>query len=238
MDDSKVFISEDTTMIELPKLPFGENALVPFLSAETMQYHYGKHHATYVNKLNELIKGTEFDKMSLSAIIRDSDGTIFNNAAQVFNHTFYWNSLSGSKSVPSGKLLFKINNDFGSVEKLKEEFIKAGTTLFGSGWVWLVREPKGKLALKQTSNAQTPLSSNLIPLFVCDVWEHAYYIDYRNLRPKYLEEFWNHINWDFAIKAFDRTDNEIFVGTEPCNDIHDPFCEIMDELQNQNRVMS
>ena len=225
-------------MIELPKLPFEENALVPFLSAETMQYHYGKHHATYVNKLNELIKGTEFDKMSLSSIIRDSDGTIFNNAAQVFNHTLYWNSLSSSKSAPSGKLLFKINSDFGSVDKLKEEFIKAGTTLFGSGWVWLVREPKGKLALKQTSNAQTPLSSNLIPLFVCDVWEHAYYIDYRNLRPKYLEEFWNHINWDFAKEAFDKTDNEIFVGTEPCNDIHDPFCEIMDELQNQNRVMS
>ncbi|MBS4068004.1 MAG: superoxide dismutase [Sulfurimonas sp.] len=225
-------------MIELPKLPFEENALVPFLSAETMQYHYGKHHATYVNKLNELIKGTEFDKMSLSSIIRDSEGTIFNNAAQVFNHTFYWNSLSGSKSAPSGKLLFKINSDFGSVEKLKEEFIKAGTTLFGSGWVWLVREPKGKLAVKQTSNAQTPLSANLIPLFVCDVWEHAYYIDYRNLRPKYLEEFWNHINWDFAKEAFDKTDNEIFVGTEPCNDIHDPFCEIMDELQNQNRVMS
>ncbi len=225
-------------MIELPKLPFEENALAPFLSAETMQYHYGKHHATYVNKLNELIKGTEFDKMSLSSIIRDSDGTIFNNAAQVFNHTFYWNSLSSSKSAPSGKLLFKINSDFGSVEKLKEEFIKAGTTLFGSGWVWLVREPKGKLAVKQTSNAQTPLSSNLIPLFVCDVWEHAYYIDYRNLRPKYLEEFWNHINWDFAREAFDKTDNEIFVGTEPCNDIHDPFCAIMDELQNQNRVMS
>ncbi len=225
-------------MIELHKLPFEENALEPFLSAETLQYHYGKHHTAYVNKLNELIKGTEFDKMSLSSIIRDSDGAVFNNAAQVFNHTFYWNSLSGSKSAPSGKLLLKINSDFGSVEKLKEEFIKAGTTLFGSGWVWLVREPKGKLSLKQTNNAQTPLSSNLIPLFVCDVWEHAYYIDYRNLRPKYLEEFWNHINWDYVKEVSEKSDNEIFIGTEPCNDIHDPFCEIMDEIQNQNRVMS
>jgi len=225
-------------MIELPKLPFEENALVPFLSAETMQYHYGKHHATYVNKLNELIKGTEFDKMSLSSIIRDSDGTIFNNAAQVFNHTFYWNSLSSSKSAPSGKFLLKINNDFGSLEALREEFIKAGTTLFGSGWVWLVREPKGQLMLKQTENANTPLASHLIPLFVCDVWEHAYYIDYRNLRLKYLEEFWNHINWDFATKAFEKTDNHIFIGIEPCNDIHDSFCQILDDIQNQDRVTS
>ncbi|MEK6659887.1 MAG: superoxide dismutase [Campylobacterota bacterium] len=225
-------------MIELPKLPFAENALEPFLSAETLQYHYGKHHTAYVNKLNELIKGTEFDKMSLSSIIRDSEGAVFNNAAQVFNHTFYWNCLSGSKSAPSGKFLVKINNDFGSLEALKEEFIKAGTTLFGSGWVWLVREPKGQLMIKQTANAHTPLSSNLIPLFVCDVWEHAYYIDYRNLRLKYLEEFWNHINWDFATKAFEKTDNEIFIGIEPCNDIHDSFCQILDDIQNQDRVTS
>ncbi|MDD5400104.1 MAG: superoxide dismutase [Sulfurimonas sp.] len=225
-------------MIELPKLPFAENELEPFLSAQTLQYHYGKHHAAYVNKLNELIKGTEFDKMSLSSIIRDSEGAVFNNAAQVFNHTFYWNCLSGSKSAPSGKFLLKINNDFGSLEALKEEFIKAGTTLFGSGWVWLVREPKGQLMIKQTANAHTPLSSNLIPLFVCDVWEHAYYIDYRNLRLKYLEEFWNHINWDFATKAFEKTDNEIFIGIEPCNDIHDSFCQILDDIQNQDRVTS
>lgn len=225
-------------MIELPKLPFTENALEPFISAETLQYHYGKHHTAYVNKLNELIKGTEFDKMSLSSIIRDSEGSVFNNAAQVFNHTFYWNCLSGSKSAPSGKFLLKINNDFGSLEALREEFIKAGTTLFGSGWVWLVREPKGQLMIKQTANAHTPLSSNLIPLFVCDVWEHAYYIDYRNLRLKYLEEFWNHINWDFATKAFEKTDNEIFIGIEPCNDIHDSFCQILDDIQNQDRVTS
>jgi len=225
-------------MIELSKLPFAENSLEPFLSVETLQYHYGKHHTAYANKLNELIKGTEFDKMSLAFIIRESEGAVFNNAAQVFNHTFYWNCLSGSKSAPSGKFLLKIDNDFGSLAALKEEFIKAGVTLFGSGWVWLVREPKGSLALKQTSNAHTPLSSNLIPLLVCDVWEHAYYIDYRNLRLKYLEEFWDHINWDFASEAFEKTDNDIFIGTEPCNDIHDPFCQILDDIQNQDRVMS
>lgn len=225
-------------MIELPKLPFAENALEPFLSAETLQYHYGKHHTAYVNKLNELIKETEFEKMSLSSIIRKSDGAIFNNAAQVFNHTFYWNCLSGSKSAPSGKFLLKINNDFGSVDALKEEFIKAGTTLFGSGWVWLVREPKGQLSVIKTENAHTPLSSHHIPLLVCDVWEHAYYIDYRNLRPKYLEEFWNHINWDFAGEAFNKTNNHVFIGTEVCNDIHDPFCQVLDEIQNQDRVTS
>lgn len=225
-------------MIELPKLPFADNALEPFISEETIKYHYYKHHTAYVNKLNELIQETEFDKMSLSSIIRDSDGAVFNNSAQVFNHTFYWKSLTNLKLSPSENFLSKINNDFGSLEALKEEFIKAGTTLFGSGWVWLVREPKGQLMLKQTQNAQTPLGSGMVPLFVCDVWEHAYYIDYRNLRPKYLEEFWNHINWDFAEEAYDKTDNHVFIGTEVCNDIHDPFCQVLDDLQNGDRVTS
>lgn len=225
-------------MIELEKLPFDENALEPFISAETLQYHYGKHHAGYVNKLNELIKGSEFEGMSLSSIIRDADGAVFNNAAQVFNHTFYWNSLSGTKSVPSGKLLLKIDDDFGSVDALKKEFIEAGVTLFGSGWVWLVREPKGRLKVIKTENAKTPLSSHYVPLIVCDVWEHAYYIDYRNLRLKYLEEFWNHINWEFALRAYNKTDNAIFIGTEPCNDIYDPFCKILDELQSLDRITS
>ncbi|QFR49330.1 superoxide dismutase [Sulfurimonas lithotrophica] len=214
-------------MIELPKLPFADNALEPFISEETIQYHYYKHHATYVNKLNELIKGTKYDELSLSSIIRDSDGAVFNNAAQVFNHTFYWNSLTNESKTPSEKLLAKIEDDFGSLESLKEEFIKAGTTLFGSGWVWLVREAGGKLSLKQTQNADTPLSSNLVPLLVCDVWEHAYYIDYRNVRPKYLEEFWAYINWDFVSETYDKTDNDVFIGTEVCNDIHDPFCDIL-----------
>jgi len=214
-------------MVKLSELPFKEDDLEPFISKETIEYHYKKHHATYVNKLNELIESTRYSELSLSSIIRDSKGAIFNNAAQVFNHSFYWNSLSIKSQVPNEKLLSKINNDFGSLELLKEEFIKAGTTLFGSGWVWLVREPNGKLMIKQTENAQTPLSSNLVPLFVCDVWEHAYYIDYRNLRPKYLEEFWEHINWDFVSDTYDKTDNEVFVGTKVCNDIHDPFCDIL-----------
>jgi len=214
-------------MISLEKLPFADNALEPFISEETIQYHYYKHHITYANKLNELIEGTKYEKMSLSSIIRDSDGAIFNNAAQVFNHDFYWKSLSGSKMSPSEDLLIKINDGFGSLANLKDEFVKAGTTLFGSGWVWLVREPGGKLVLKQTQNAQTPLSSNLVPLFVCDVWEHAYYIDYRNLRPKYLEDFLEHINWDFVSKTYEQTDNDVFIGDKACNDIHDPFCDIL-----------
>lgn len=192
-------------MIELRKLPFADNALEPFISEETIKYHYYKHHTTYANKLNDLIKGTEFDNMSLSSIIKDSNGAIFNNAAQVFNHTFYWNSLTNVKLNPSERLLAKINSDFGSMEALKEEFIKAGTTLFGSGWVWLVIDGNGKLMFEKTENAHTPVNSNLVPLFVCDVWEHAYYIDYRNLRPKYLEEFWNHINWDFASGEYGKT---------------------------------
>jgi len=218
-------------MIYLPKLPFAEDALEPFISKETIQYHYGKHHTTYVNKLNELIKGKDLDEMSLSEIIRSSDeGPVFNNAAQVFNHTFYWNSLSPSKLAPRGKLLEKINMDFDSLDKLKEEFIQAGVTLFGSGWVWLVRGSNGQLTLEKTSNAQTPMSSNMIPLFVCDVWEHAYYIDYRNLRPKYLAEFWDHINWDTACELFEKTDNESYVGLKSCKDIHDPFCQLLDEI--------
>ena len=217
-------------MIDLPELPCAENALEPFISSETMQYHYGKHHTTYVNKLNELIKGTVFDKMTLSSIISESEGAIFNNAAQVFNHSFYWKSMTPESSAPEGKLLEKINNDFGSLSALKEEFLKAGTTLFGSGWVWLVREPTGRLRFEQTSNAQTPVSTNLVPLFVCDVWEHAYYIDYRNARPAYLEKFWDHINWDFVAKTYEKTDNNLFIGIEACHDIHDPMCQLMDEL--------
>ncbi|PHS58326.1 MAG: superoxide dismutase [Fe] [Sulfurimonas sp.] len=225
-------------MITLPELPFEEDALEPFLSKETIQYHYGKHHTTYVNKLNELIKGTEHDKMSLAAIISDAGGPVFNNAAQIFNHTFYWKSMTPKKQAPTGKLLVKINNDFGSMEKLKEKFIQAGVSLFGSGWVWLVREPHGQLMIEKTQNAHTPLSAHMIPLFVCDVWEHAYYIDYRNVRLAYLSEFWNHINWEFASKTYDNTDNDIFIGIEPCNDIHDPFCQLLDELQDGDRVTS
>ncbi len=214
-------------MIKLSQLPFEDDELEPFISEETIQYHYYKHHASYLNKLNELIEGTKYGVLSLSSIIRDSDGPIFNNAAQVFNHTFYWNSLSKKRTTISDKLLAKIRDDFNSLELLREEFIKAGSTLFGSGWVWLVREPSGKLMIKQTQNADTPLGSNLVPLLVCDVWEHAYYIDYRNQRPKYLEEFWEHINWDFVSDTYEKTDNEVFIGTKVCDDIHNPFCDIL-----------
>ncbi|MCK9491769.1 MAG: superoxide dismutase [Sulfurimonas sp.] len=225
-------------MIELQKLPFEEDELEPFISKETIEFHYHKHHASYVKNLNELIKGSEYDKMSLSSIIRDSDGATFNNAAQVFNHTFYWKSLCAVSTPPKGALLTKIEEDFGSLEALKEQFLKQGATLFGSGWVWLVREPKGQLMLKQTKNAETPLSVGAIPLFVCDVWEHAYYIDYRNARPKYLAEFWEHINWEFAQKTYEATNNDVFIAIEPCNDIHDPFCQILDDMQNADRVTS
>ena len=214
-------------MVKLLELPFKEDELEPFISKETIDYHYKKHHASYLNKLNELIKDTKYATMPLSSIIRDSEGAVFNNAAQVFNHTFYWNSISKKRMHPNEKLLHKIMDDFGSLEVLREEFLKAGTSLFGSGWVWLVRNSEGKLMLKQTQNADTPLSSNLIPLFVCDVWEHAYYIDYRNLRPKYLEEFWNHINWEFVSDTFEKTDNEVFIGKNICDDIHDPFCDVL-----------
>lgn len=214
-------------MVKLSELPFKEDGLEPFISKETIEYHYKKHHVSYLNKLNELIEGTKYGELALSSIIRDSDGAIFNNAAQVFNHTFYWNSMSKKRTAPSERLLAKIRDDFGSLEVLRDEFLKAGASLFGSGWVWLVREPNGKLMIKQTQNADTPLSLNLVPLFVCDVWEHAYYIDYRNLRPKYLEEFWEHINWDFVSDTFAKTDNDLFIGKEVCDDIHDPFCDIL-----------
>lgn len=225
-------------MIELKKLPFAEDALEPFISKETIEFHYHKHHASYVKNLNDLIKGTKYDELALSSIIRDSEGAMFNNAAQTFNHDFYWKSLCAKSTPPEGKLLAKIKEDFGSLDALKEEFLKKGATLFGSGWVWLVREPKGQLMLKQTSNADTPLSYGAVPLFVCDVWEHAYYIDFRNARPNYLAEFWGHINWEFAQKTYEATDNDVFIAIEPCNDIHDPFCQILDEMQNNDRVTS
>lgn len=182
-------------MIELEKLPFEEDALEPFISKETIEFHYHKHHASYVKNLNALIKGTKYDELALSSIIRDSEGAMFNNAAQTFNHNFYWKSLCAVSTPPKGKLLSKIEEDFGSLDALKEQFLKEGATLFGSGWVWLVREAKGQLMLKQTKNADTPLSSGAIPLFVCDVWEHAYYIDKQNSRPLYLESFWQIVDW-------------------------------------------
>lgn len=188
---------------ELPALPYAKDALAPHISAETIEYHYGKHHQTYVTNLNNLIPGTEFEGLSLEDIVKKSSGGIFNNAAQVWNHTFYWHSLSPSGGgAPSGALADAIEKTFGSFDKFKEEFTKTAVTTFGSGWAWLVKNSDGGLALVSTSNAGTPLTAGQTPILTCDVWEHAYYIDFRNLRPKYLEAFWALVNWEFASANF------------------------------------
>ena len=186
---------------ELPALPYEKNALEPHISAETLEYHYGKHHNTYVVNLNNLIKGTEFEGKSLEEIIKTSTGGIFNNAAQVWNHTFYWHCLSPKGgNAPTGAVADAINKAFGSFEAFKEELTKSPVGNFGSGWTWLVKKADGSLAIVNTSNAATPLTSGDKPLLTVDVWEHAYYIDYRNARPKYLENFWALVNWEFVAK--------------------------------------
>ncbi len=185
--------------IELPALPYARDALAPHISAETIDYHYGKHHQAYVTNLNNLIKGTEFESMDLVAIIKKSQGGMFNNAAQIWNHTFYWNSLSPKGGgEPTGKLADAIKKTFGSFAQFKDDFSKTAVGTFGSGWAWLVQRADGGLGLVSTSNAATPITGSDRPLLTCDVWEHAYYIDYRNARPKYVEAFWNLANWEFA----------------------------------------
>jgi len=180
---------------ELPPLPWKRDALEPHISSETIDYHYGKHHQTYVDKLNGLVK----EHIPLEELCRTSTGAIFNNAAQIYNHSFYWNSLTPKGGLPSGKLLEKINADFGSLDKLQEEFNTTAVGHFGSGWVWLVCDKDGKLKVTQTHDAANPLSDGSgIPLLTCDVWEHAYYIDFRNLRPKYLNSYWSIVNWRWA----------------------------------------
>jgi Fe-Mn family superoxide dismutase len=187
----------------LPDLPFDKSTLAPNISAETLEYHYGKHHKTYVDNLNKLIPGTEFEKLSLEDIIKKATGGIFNNAAQIWNHTFYWNSLSpNGGGEPSGELAAAINKNFGSFTQFKDKFTTAATTLFGSGWAWLVKNPDGSLAIETASNAGNPLKDGKKPLLTCDVWEHAYYIDYRNARAKYVEAFWKIVNWKFAAQNF------------------------------------
>lgn len=186
---------------ELPKLPYAMDALTPVISKETLEYHYGKHHQAYVNNLNNLIKGTEFEKATLEEIIKDAAGGIFNNGAQVYNHTFYWNCLNPKGGgEPSGKLAEAIKKDFGSFAEFKKLFNNAAATNFGSGWTWLVKDKDGKLKIENTSNAGNPLREGKKPLLTVDVWEHAYYIDYRNARPTYLEKIWDIINWAFISK--------------------------------------
>lgn len=184
---------------ELPKLPYAMNALAPHISEETLEYHYGKHHQTYVNNLNKLIEDTDFANMSLEDIIKQSEGGVFNNAAQTWNHSFYWECLSpNGGGEPTGKLAEAIQTTFGSFEAFKEAFSQAAITQFGSGWAWLVQTENGDLKITSTSNADTPLAHGEQALLTCDVWEHAYYIDYRNARPEYVKSFWALVNWDFV----------------------------------------
>ncbi|NLC25062.1 MAG: superoxide dismutase [Fastidiosipila sp.] len=188
---------------KLPELPFAKDALEPTISKETIEYHYGKHHQAYVNNLNKQIQGTEFEDMSLEDIIKKSSGGIFNNAAQVWNHTFYWNCLSpDAGGKPGGELAKAIDETFGSFDEFKEKFSATAAGTFGSGWAWLVKDSDGKLEIVSTSNAGTPMTDNKTALLTCDVWEHAYYIDYRNARPKYLEKFWDLVNWDFVAENY------------------------------------
>jgi Fe-Mn family superoxide dismutase len=185
--------------IELLPLPYPRDALEPHISAETLDYHYGRHHQNYVTQLNHLIEGTGFEHAELEAIVRESSGAVFNNAAQIWNHSFYWNSLSPrGGGTPGGPLADAIARSFGSFEQFKEAFTQAAASHFGTGWTWLVQHPEGSLGIVNTSNAATPLTGLDRPLLTVDVWEHAYYIDYRNVRPRYLEAFWALAHWGFA----------------------------------------
>lgn len=188
---------------QLPQLPFNSASLSPVISSNTLEFHHGKHHQAYVNNLNNLIKGTEFENATLEEIIKKATGGIFNNGAQVWNHTFYWNCIkpNGSK-LPEGKLLDAINKQYGSLDKLKEQFSAAAASLFGSGWAWLVKKNDNTIDIIQESNAGNPLRNGFIPLLTCDVWEHAYYLDYQNRRPDYIKAFWDIIDWETISKRY------------------------------------
>jgi len=188
---------------QLPDLPYAENALEPHISAETLRFHHGKHHAAYVTNLNKLLAGSDLEGLPLEEVIKKSEGGLFNNAAQTFNHTFYWNCLSpNGGGAPSGPLARAIDQAFGSLDGFKERFSQTAITTFGSGWAWLVKGADGSLELLSTGNAGTPLTMEREPLLTCDVWEHAYYIDYRNARPDYVKAFWELVNWEFVAKNF------------------------------------
>ena len=193
----------------LPELPYAQDALEPHITANTLSFHHGKHHNAYVTKLNELIAGTEHEGKSLEEIIKSSDGPIFNNAAQIWNHTFYWHSMKpNGGGEPSGALADAINSSFGSLDEFKTQFAAAAMTQFGSGWAWLVLD-NGQLKVTKTGNAETPITSGQIPLLTIDVWEHAYYLDFQNKRPDYIQAFLNNlVNWEFAAENF--TSQEVF----------------------------
>jgi Fe-Mn family superoxide dismutase len=194
-------------------LPFEKNALAPFISAETLEFHYEKHHRTYFDKMMKLLPGSGLENASLEEIVRKSEGKLFNNAAQNWNHVFYWNSLkpkdAKSNAQPDGALLEAINKKFGSFDAFKEKFGTIAADIFGSGWAWLVSDEAGGIDIMQTSNADNPLKHGKTPLLTVDVWEHAYYIDYRNARPKYLESLWSVLNWEFAQSNFQKLGSEL-----------------------------
>lgn len=214
----------------LMDLPFDENALEPYISKETLQYHHGKHHAGYINNLNRLIKDTQYENMNLKEIVTTAGGGIFNNAAQVFNHDFYFNGMSNKETVPSKPLIDLLNRDFGSLEAFKEIFLETAVGLFGSGWVWLSINGSGSLALEPHSNAGNPLLSGHTPLLTCDVWEHAYYIDYRNARAAYLEKWWGLINWDFVSQNLEAYAESRHGFIDPCND-NSELCDYIDSVE-------
>lgn len=190
---------------KLPELPYAKNALAPIISEETLEFHYGKHHQAYVTNLNNLIKGSEFENATLEEIIKKSSGGIFNNAAQVWNHTFYWHSIApNAGGEPTGKIAEAINKSFGSFAAFKEKFSASAVGNFGSGWTWLAKKSDGSLEIVNTSNAGCPLKDGVHAILTIDVWEHAYYIDYRNARPKYVEAFWNLVNWKFAEENYNK----------------------------------
>ena len=218
------------------ELPFDKAALEPHISAETIEFHYGKHHATYLKNLVALSEGTHYETMKLEDIIRSADGALFNNAAQVFNHDFYWKGMTCGSCSVSAELQESLERDFGSMDAFKERFLESAAKLFGSGWTWLSVEPDGTLIVEQTSNADNPIRHGRTPLLTCDVWEHAYYIDYRNARPKYLEAWWNLINWNFVsdnLAAF--KSDEIQGYSQPCNEPSE-VCDYVDAMQENERT--
>jgi superoxide dismutase, Fe-Mn family len=192
-----------TKLHQLPELPYSLDALEPYISEETLKYHHGKHHAGYVNKLNKAVENTEFSGKTLEQIIATAQGNIFNNAAQAWNHSFYWQCLSADNTIdPDCEIIRVIERDFGGLDDFKQRFTDTATSLFGSGWTWLVLNKEGKIEIVNTENAGTPLRHGQIPLLTCDVWEHAYYLDYKNARPDYLQAFWKLVNWDFVNEQY------------------------------------
>lgn len=222
----------------LMELPFEPSALAPYISAETISYHYGKHHAGYVNKLNTLIEGTEYANKPLEYILKYAHNAIFNNAAQIYNHDFYWKGLSRAATDPSVELLGLIERDFGSMKAFEETFLAAAAGFFGSGWIWMTITGEGKLQIKMTSNADTPIRHGDTPLLTCDLWEHAYYIDYRNGRPNYLANWWKLINWNFVSDNLANFKNNPTAGyNQPCNEIN-KVCDYVDFMQRDETTAS